>query len=53
MAKPAPISKPAPTPKKTLKQIFEERDRSRPGSEEEKQAAEKILERVFPDTDVR
>jgi hypothetical protein len=39
-----------PSPKKTLKKLFEERDRTRPGSREEEQAAEKILEAVFPDT---
>jgi hypothetical protein len=38
------------SPKKKLKQLFDERDRSRPGSKEEKQAAEKILESLFPDT---
>jgi hypothetical protein len=37
-------------PKKTLKKLFEERDRTRPGSREEEQAAEKILEALFPDT---
>jgi len=41
---------PAATPKKTLKQLFEERDRTRPGSREEEEAAEKLLEAVFPDT---
>ena len=40
----------AVSPKKTLKKLFEERDRTRPGSREEEQAAEKILEAVFPDT---
>jgi hypothetical protein len=39
-----------PSPKKTLKKLFEERDRTRPRSREEEQAAEKILEAVFPDT---
>lgn len=37
-------------PKKTLKDLFDERDRTRPGSREEEQAAEKILETLFPDT---
>jgi len=36
--------------KKTLKQLFEERDRTTPGSREEEEAAKKILEAVFPDT---
>ncbi len=40
------------SPAKSLKELFEERDRARPGSTEEEQAAEKILESVFPDTDV-
>jgi hypothetical protein len=54
MPKQTHAAKPATTPatgrKKTLKQLFEERDRTRPGSREEEQAAEKILEAVFPDT---
>jgi hypothetical protein len=37
-------------PKKTLKQLFEERDRTRPGSKEEEEATKKILEATFPDT---
>jgi hypothetical protein len=41
---------PAASSKKTLKQLFDERDRTRPGSREEEQAAEKILETMFPDT---
>jgi hypothetical protein len=41
---------PAPSSKKALKRLFEERDRTRPGSREEEQAAEKILEALFPDT---
>ena len=41
---------PAVKPKKTLKQLFEERERSRTGSREEEQAAEEILKTVFPDT---
>ena len=44
---------PAVNPKKTLKQLFEERDRTLPGSKEEEQAAEKILQAVFPDTNAR
>jgi len=42
-----------PTPveaKKPLKQLFEQRDRTRPGSKEEEEATKKILESVFPDT---
>jgi hypothetical protein len=38
------------SPEKTLKKLFEERDRTRPGSREEEQAAEKILEALFPDS---
>ena len=49
MAKAAPS--PAARSKKTLKELFEERDRTRPGSREEEEAAKKILESVFPDTD--
>ncbi len=37
--------------KKTLKQLFEERDRTSPGSKEEEETAQKILESVFPDTE--
>jgi hypothetical protein len=55
MAKPAQIAKPAPPPsdpsKKSLKQLFEERNRTVPGSKEDVKAAEKILEAVFPDSD--
>src|SRR5256885_3024467 len=43
-------STPAARPKKSLKQLFEERDRTQPGSGEEERAAEKILEAIFPDT---
>jgi hypothetical protein len=54
MSKPVNVAKStatsAPSSKKTLKKLFEERDRTRPGSREEEQAAEKILEAVFPDT---
>jgi hypothetical protein len=54
MAKQVQTTKTAPTPavrsKKSLKQLFEERDRTRPGSREEEKAAEKILETIFPDT---
>jgi hypothetical protein len=42
---------PTVSPKKTLKHLFEERDRTRPGSREEEEAAKKIAEAVFPDTD--
>jgi len=45
-----PATTPAASRKKTLKRLFEERDQTRPGSKEEEQAAEKILEAVFPDT---
>jgi hypothetical protein len=54
MAKQVQASKTAPTPavrsKKPLKQLFDERDRTSPGSREEEKAAEKILEAIFPDT---
>jgi hypothetical protein len=36
--------------KKSLKQLFDERDRTSQGSREEEKAAEKILEAIFPDT---
>ena len=55
MSEPTHVSKsaasPTAKPKKTLKELFEERDRTRPGSREEEEAAKKILETVFPDTD--
>jgi hypothetical protein len=35
---------------KELKELFDERARTRPGSKEEEQAAEKILESLFPDS---
>jgi hypothetical protein len=41
---------PTARPKKALKELFEERDRTQTGSREEEQAAEKILEALFPDT---
>ena len=54
MAKELQTRKSAPTPairsKKSLKQLFDERDRTRQGSREEEKAAEKILEEIFPDT---
>jgi hypothetical protein len=54
MAKQVQTTKTAPAPavrsKKSLKQLFEERDRTRQGSKEEEKAAEKILEAIFPDT---
>jgi hypothetical protein len=54
MSKQAPAAKSTPTPavspKKTLKDLFDARDRTRPGSKEEEQAAERILETLFPDT---
>ncbi len=40
----------AVSPKRTLKQLFEKRDRARPGSKEEEKAAENILVTLFPDT---
>jgi len=39
----------ADSPRK-LKELFDKRDRTRPGSKDEKLAAEKILETLFPDT---
>jgi hypothetical protein len=54
MAKQAQTTKPTPSQatrsKKSLQQLFDERDRTRPGSREEEKAAEKILEAIFPDT---
>ena len=54
MAKQAQAAKatpaPAARPKKSLRQLFDERDRTRTRSREEEQAAEKILEAIFPDT---
>jgi hypothetical protein len=54
MAKQSNVPKSRTTPKESpensLKKLFENRDRARPGSKEEKQAAEKILEAMFPDT---
>jgi hypothetical protein len=41
---------PAAHSKKTLQELFEERDRTRAGSKEEEQAAEKIAEAIFPDS---
>ena len=41
---------PAKSAKKTLKTLFEERNDTRPGSREEEQAAEKILDSLFPDS---
>jgi DNA-directed RNA polymerase subunit F len=35
---------------KSLEELFEARDGTKPGSMEERAAAEKILEAVFPDT---
>jgi hypothetical protein len=39
--------------KKPLQELFEDRDRAQPGSPEEEEATKKILETVFPDTNVR
>jgi len=54
MSKPAHDTKsteaPAANSKKTIKELFNDRDRARPGSKDEKQAAEKILESLFPDS---
>ena len=54
MAKQVQTTKTPATPavhsKKSLKQLFDERDATRPGSREEEKAAEKILETIFPDT---
>lgn len=54
MSRQAQSAKEAPTPavrtKKSLKQLFDERDRTDRGSREEQKAAEKILEAIFPDT---
>jgi hypothetical protein len=36
--------------KRHCKELFDQRDRTRPGSREKEQAAEKILEALFPDT---
>jgi hypothetical protein len=41
---------PATSPKKTLKELFCERDRTSLGSKEEGASAVKILEAIFPDT---
>jgi hypothetical protein len=41
---------PAVSPKKSLKELFDERDRTRPESGEEEKAAKKILEAIFPDS---
>ena len=37
-------------PKRSLKDLFEARDLTKPGSTQEERAAQKILEAVFPDT---
>ncbi len=54
MSKSAHVAKAAPastaSPKKSLKELFDERDHTLPGSKQEEQAAEKILEAMFPDT---
>ena len=36
--------------KKTLEELFQQRDRTHPGSKEEAAAAEKIAEAIFPDS---
>ena len=55
MSKPVQAVKPktasGAVAKKNLKDLFDERDRTRPGSKEEEEAARKILESVFPETD--
>jgi hypothetical protein len=50
MAKSAPTSKPTSARSKNLKDLFEDRDNARVGSKEEREAVEKILETIFPDT---
>jgi hypothetical protein len=47
---PKPAADSANKTEKTLKKVFDERDRTSPGSREEEEAAKKILEAVFPDT---
>jgi hypothetical protein len=47
---PKPSADNATKTEKTLKKLFDERDRTNPGSREEEEAARKILETVFPDT---
>lgn len=44
---------PAIRPDKAIEELFAARDHSRPGSEEEENAAKNILARIFPDTDAR
>jgi hypothetical protein len=39
--------------KKKLKELFDDRNGARPRSSEEKQAAEKILEALFPNANAR
>jgi hypothetical protein len=46
----APEQPQAVQTKRPLKKLFEERDRTCPGSKEEEEATKKILESVFPDT---
>jgi len=54
MPKQAHITKSPVTPsaesKQALQELFDQRDRAQPGSREEKEAAEKILKAIFPDT---
>jgi hypothetical protein len=47
---PKPAADNASKTEKTLKKLFDERDRTSPGSREEEETARKILETVFPDT---
>jgi len=49
MSKQPNVVKPTATPssEKTLNKLFDERDSTRPGSREEKQAVEKILQAIF------
>ena len=39
----------APAPQPTLKDLFSQRDSTRPGSKEEDQVVEKIIEAIFPE----
>src|ERR1700689_2037630 len=49
MSKRANTVKRTPSSKKTLKKLFDERDRTRPGSRENEKTAEEILVAIFPD----
>jgi hypothetical protein len=45
-----PVKSTSTDDKKELEELFEKRNRTEPGSKEEEDAAKKILESVFPDT---